>query len=103
VLVGALITLDATGSSDPGAGDTLTFEWDFGDGSPSTTGPNVTHTYAASGVYTVTLRVRDDDYPYPTDEGGEMGEVILALQVTVNEAPAEIIDPSLPPVLEDSS
>ncbi|MCS7153749.1 MAG: PKD domain-containing protein [Bacteroidia bacterium] len=31
------------------------YRWDFGDGSPSSTQPNPTHTYTTSGEYTVTL------------------------------------------------
>jgi PKD repeat protein len=49
---------------DPGTMDTLTYTWDFGDDSPTTSGVDLiapTHTYAQQGVYTVTLRVADDD------------------------------------------
>jgi hypothetical protein len=75
------ITFKAT-ASDPGSDD-LTFHWDFGDdNSTSTTHYNngvspdpypspeinpidvsdaVIHAYAASGIYTITLTVMDDD------------------------------------------
>jgi hypothetical protein len=36
------------------------YEWSFGDG-VSTTGQNVSHTYAQDGIYTVTLVVTDND------------------------------------------
>jgi len=55
--------------TDVGTQDTHEVRWDFGDGSVidfhSTTDPNALtapgHVYAASGVYTLTLGVRDDD------------------------------------------
>ena len=52
----------ASGSSDPDAGDTLTYLWDFGDGSPTqtTTTPTTTHTYSTNGAYTASLHVRDN-------------------------------------------
>ncbi len=46
---------------DPGASDTHTYSWNFGDGSPNVGGTSVTHVYADNGVYTVTLTVTDDD------------------------------------------
>ncbi|MCK0146239.1 PKD domain-containing protein, partial [Arenibacter sp. F26102] len=48
-------------ASNDGEGD-LTYAWDFGDGTPVATAVSPTHTYAASGIYTVKLTV--------TDEGG---------------------------------
>jgi PKD repeat protein len=55
--VGLLVIFEGSGSSDAD-GDPLSYSWDFGDGG---TGSGVTpsHTYAAGGVYTVTLIVND--------------------------------------------
>ncbi len=55
------VTLDGSGSGDPDAGDTLTYIWDFGDGSPTTetSSTTTTHGYAA-GSYTAKLTVRDN-------------------------------------------
>ena len=56
------VDFSAAGSVDPDPSDTLTYFWDFGDGSPeeSTASPTLSHTYTAAGTYTATLRVRDD-------------------------------------------
>ena len=47
-------------ANDPG-NDTLTYTWNFGDGSKQVEGQNVTHTFADNGNYTITLTVTDDD------------------------------------------
>jgi PKD repeat protein len=52
-------------ASDPGA-DTLTYEWDFDYVAPdfdvdASGAPNPSHTYTDDGLYTVALRVCDDD------------------------------------------
>ena len=56
---GLSVTTDAAGSSDPD-GSIATYEWDFGAG--YTVGAaTATHTYAATGTYSVRLRVTDDE------------------------------------------
>jgi len=53
------ITFDGSGSFDPD-GDTLLYNWDFGDGTQLVdVGPAPVHNYGARGVYTVTLIVTD--------------------------------------------
>ncbi len=51
------VTFSSAGSSDP-EGGTLTYAWDFGDGTTSTSA-NPSKTYPANGTYAVTLTVTD--------------------------------------------
>jgi glucose/arabinose dehydrogenase len=53
-------------------GNPLTYDWNFGDGSPHSTAPNPTHTYNANGVYPATLKASDG-----------LGGVDTSLPVTV--------------------
>jgi glucose/arabinose dehydrogenase len=53
------VGFSASGSSDVD-GDPLTYEWNFGDGSPIATTVAPHHTYTTKGVYTVVLTVRDN-------------------------------------------
>lgn len=58
---GRSITFNGTGSIDPD-GDSLDYNWDFGDGSVSNGWiASPIHTYSIPGVYTVTLTVTDGD------------------------------------------
>lgn len=52
------VWFDASGSSDPD-GDTITFQWDFGDGNIAS-GEVVSYSYSATGTYVVTLEVSDE-------------------------------------------
>ncbi|MBN1993207.1 MAG: PKD domain-containing protein [Anaerolineae bacterium] len=66
-LEGASITFDGSSSSDPGIFDTLSYQWNFGDGTPIGNGPTITHTYADDNVYTAILTVTDDGGATDTD------------------------------------
>lgn len=69
VLVNTAITA-SDNYTDPGVLDTHTASWDWGDGNTTTGTVTETngsgsitdsHTYTAAGVYTITLKVKDDD------------------------------------------
>jgi PKD repeat protein len=51
-------SFDASGSSDPD-GEPLTYEWDWGDGTPGGTGATASHSFASGGTKTVTVTVTD--------------------------------------------
>jgi DNA/RNA endonuclease G (NUC1) len=57
-LPGQALAFTAAGTTDPDANESLTYAWDFGDGTTAQ-GIAVTKTYAAAGAYTVTLTVTD--------------------------------------------
>jgi PKD repeat protein len=56
---GLVCNISGVGSADPNTGDTFTYLWDFGDGTPTSTSSAMTHTFAAPGTYTLTLTVTD--------------------------------------------
>lgn len=55
-------TFDASATQTFGGSPVVTFQWNWGDGTGSTqtSTPTTSHTFAAAGVYTVTLIVTDD-------------------------------------------
>lgn len=59
--VNEIVTFSAEDSSDPD-GDTLTYQWDFGDGTTSA-GSTATHAYTSAGTKTVRVTVRDGELP----------------------------------------
>ncbi|WP_158821663.1 PKD domain-containing protein [Granulicella sp. S156] len=55
--IGTIISFSGSKSNDP-RGETLTYAWNFGDGTTGT-GVSPTHAYTALGTYTVSLTVTD--------------------------------------------
>ena len=79
-----VVNFSSLGSFDPDS-QPLTYFWDFGDGNTSTN-PNPTHTYLASGNYTAKLTI--------TDSMGESGADTVSITIG-NLAPvATIITPT---------
>jgi PKD repeat protein len=72
---GQVVSFDASTSTDAD-GTIILYQWNFGDGTPVATGLVVTHSYAAPGVYPVTLTVTDNDTEFDVTTQGvpvEMG------------------------------
>jgi PKD domain/Putative Ig domain/FlgD Ig-like domain len=61
-VTGQPVQFSSAGTSDPDAGQTLTYSWTFGDGNGSPA-PNPSHSYALAGNYVATLTVTDDGTP----------------------------------------
>jgi outer membrane protein OmpA-like peptidoglycan-associated protein len=83
----ALVTFDASGSSDPD-GDQLTYKWDFGDGTTSSfTFPNATHRYDRAGSFTVRLTVDDG-------RGGSdstTGTIAVSRRIVLSEEKGQVL------------
>jgi len=61
------VIFDASGSS-PDGGIIISYTWDFGDGNITTEyDPTITHAYASTGDYTVTLNVTDSEGRWDTE------------------------------------
>ncbi len=76
------VTFDARGSRDPN-GQSLTYTWDFGDGTDPQSGPVVQHNYTQARTFTAVLRATN-----PTN--GRFGEASVDIEV-INNAPKAII------------
>ena len=81
------VQFDGSGSSDPDAGDTLSYAWDLnGDGQyDDSTAVNPTHTYTSQGVYSASLRV--------TDSHGALSTASVQIEVGNTAPTATIISP----------
>lgn len=84
----------AASATDPGANDTLTYEWSFGDGT-SATGPTVSHSYSEFGEYTITVVVRDGD-------GGEASDSIVARVRNAPPIASNVVIEPVEPVAGDA-
>ena len=56
---GLVCNISGVGSADSNTGDTFTYLWNFGDGTPTSTASATSHTFPAAGTWTVTLTVTD--------------------------------------------
>lgn len=56
----AAVQFNGSGSSDPNSGATLSYNWNFGDGTANGIGATPSHTYATAGTYNGTLTVTDN-------------------------------------------
>ena len=69
-------------STDP-EGTALSYDWDFGDGTPHSSAANPSHTYASNGTYTARLTVDDGT--------GRNPSTTVSVQVGNNNAPTATI------------
>lgn len=75
-VLGPTVSVDGSGSYDPSGGTIVGWGWEWGDGT-SGTGDLASHTYGASGTYTITLTVMTDK--------GLTASVSHDVQVVVNQ------------------
>ena len=83
--VGEVLTFDGSGSYDPD-GDSLTYEWDFSDGTPHEYDVIVDHVFNFPGIFVVSLTVEDDDINDP--------------RMAMDTLEVEIIEPNMPPIAD---
>ena len=90
---GSTLTFVATASDPAGPFDVLSYSWNWGDGSPASTGIDLTsasHAYADDGAYTAQLTVTDDEgdattYDFTVDVQNQSPTVSLAGVPEVDE------------------
>jgi PKD repeat protein len=88
-MAGTPVTFDSSASSDPD-GTIVSFAWSFGDGGTASV-PSPTHTYVASGSYSVQLTV--------TDNGGRTAQVTRTVTIVLSSdvgwiSPVSFVDAS---------
>ncbi|MEM7260518.1 MAG: PKD domain-containing protein [Planctomycetota bacterium] len=92
VLVGQVITFDASGTTDPDGDAILSYEWQFGDGNTAN-GETVDHTYFTFAAFDVTLTV--------TDVRGAQSVCTVVMQVNPDNNPPVAVPGTYPDTAED--
>jgi len=82
------LQLDGTASSDPDAGQTLTYAWDLGDATTAT-GPTPLHTYDRSNVYVVSLTVTDSDVLHLQNTAATTAEILDYIEAKIVQSPTK--------------
>ncbi len=77
-------------SSSPGGASIVNWEWAFGDGSTSTTGPNSNHPYTLAGRFSVTLKVTDSNGCVATSTRSNMVTASTPPTVTITNSPISL-------------
>jgi|GEM_PF-3241576 len=72
------VAFDASDSYDPDT-QSLAFEWDFGDGSPTSAERDPEHVYAAAGVYDAVLTATETTAPFASTDA--------SIRITVGNSP----------------
>lgn len=87
-VTGIDIAFDGSGSFDPDAGQTatLTYAWNFGDGSLAN-GKQPSHHYSAPGTYIVSLTVTDTGSPVLSNVGTTTASIVNFVPLTVVQPP----------------
>jgi PKD repeat protein/glucose/arabinose dehydrogenase len=90
----APLAVQFTGSAsyDPDAGDTLSFDWDFGDDSPHATSADAAHVYLADAVYDARLVV--------TDQLGLWAEITIPIAVGNAPPVVTLLEPAHGAILD---
>ena len=87
------LALNGAGSSDPDAGQTLTYDWNFGDGNTGS-GASPTHTYNLAGNYIVSLTVTDNGSPTLNHTATTSASIVDFVPIQI------VLAPGTPPVLK---
>jgi hypothetical protein len=87
-VTGSPVAMSGAGSSDPDAGQTLSYAWSFGDASTGS-GVSVSHTYTAPGTYVVTLTVTDNGSPALNNSATTNATIVNSIAVTVVQSAAQ--------------
>jgi len=84
-VTGIPVAFNGTASSDPDAGQTISFAWSFGDGGTGT-GATPSHTYATPGTRLVSLTVTDNGSPALSGSATTTSAVVNFIPITLVQA-----------------